>query len=81
VVFHLVEDRVFESYMNDLFMVSSKYVIINAWDVEGEIKYHVRQRNFSKWIENNIDCFELVERIKRDPENNFCDFFIYRRIM
>ncbi len=78
VIFHLVEDEVFENYMHHLFNLSSKYVIIYAWDVEEERKYHVRHRRFTSWIENNIMDFQLVKTIKSDT-NPFCDFFIYQR--
>ena len=79
VIFHLVEDEVFEKYMIDLFMATSSYVIIYAWDVDGEKKYHVRQRNFSKWIKENIPSFHLKKHLESDTINNFCDFFIYEK--
>lgn len=77
VIYHLVEDRVYEKYMRDLFSLASRYVIIYAWDTEQEKNYHVRHRNFSKWIENNIARFRVKETI-RNPA--FCDFFIYEKI-
>ncbi len=80
VIFHLVEDKVFEIYMVHLFEASSKYVIIYAWDVEEEKKYHVRHRCFTKWIEKNIPGFELTETIKSSPKDSFCDFFIYKKV-
>ncbi|MEO8413552.1 MAG: class I SAM-dependent methyltransferase [Ginsengibacter sp.] len=78
VIFHLVEDEVFEAYMFRLFKSSSGYVIIYAWDVEGEKKFHVRHRCFTKWIQKNIPEFRLQERISCHPGDNFCDFFIYK---
>jgi SAM-dependent methyltransferase len=77
VIYHLVEDKVYEKYMHRLFSVSSHHVIIYAWDVEEEKKYHVRHRNFSKWIADNISGFQLKERITQSP---YCDFFIYEKI-
>jgi cyclopropane fatty-acyl-phospholipid synthase-like methyltransferase len=76
VIFHLVEDHLFEQYIHHLFSASLKYVIIYAWDVEEEKKYHVRHRKFTQWIERNITDFQLIERV---TENSFCDFFIYRK--
>lgn len=78
VIYHLVEDEVYEKYMHRLFSVSSHYVIIYAWDVEEGKKYHVRHRNFSKWITENITGYELKERITQSP---FCDFFIYEKLV
>ncbi len=80
VIFHLVEDEVFETYMFHLFKSSAKYVILYGWDIDGEIKFHVRHRCFTKWIQNNIPEFRIIERISCEPTDNFCDFFIYKRV-
>ncbi|MDE3184110.1 MAG: class I SAM-dependent methyltransferase [Bacteroidota bacterium] len=77
VIYHLVEDEVFESYMSGLFNAATKYVIIYAWDVDEEKKYHVRHRRFSKWIEQHVLNFRLSEQISNQP---FCDFFVYERV-
>lgn len=77
VIYHLVEDEVYEKYMHRLFSLSAHYVIIYAWDVEEAKKYHVRHRNFSKWITDNIPDFQLKEMITQSP---YCDFFIYEKI-
>lgn len=79
VVFHLVEEDVFEKYMQDLFSASSRFVIIYAWDVEGEVNFHVRQRNFSSWIQNNITGFRLKEVKENQSDQHFCNFFIYEK--
>lgn len=77
VIYHLVEDEVYEKYMHRLFSVSSYYVIIYAWDVEEGKKYHVRHRRFTKWIEDNVSNFQLVEKVSKQ---SCCDFFIYRKM-
>jgi len=79
VVFHLVEDDVFEKYMKDLFTASSRFVIIYAWDVDGEVNFHVRHRNFSKWIKDHITNFSLKEVRESESDPRFCNFFIYER--
>ncbi len=76
VIYHLIEDEIYEKYMQCLFSASSQYVIIYAWDVEEKKNYHVRHRKFTKWIESNVTDFQLIERVS---ENSFCDFFIYSR--
>ncbi|HET7115235.1 MAG TPA: hypothetical protein VFI29_02010 [Hanamia sp.] len=76
VIYHLVEDKVFETYMHRLFSASSKHVIIYAWDVEEAARYHVRHRKFTVWIEKNIPDFQLIELIRKE---GFCDFFIYSK--
>jgi SAM-dependent methyltransferase len=78
VIYHLVEDEVYMKYMYDLFSSAEKFVIIYAWDVEGGKNYHVRHRQFSKWVSENIRDFKLIERVVKEP---FCDFFVYQRLM
>lgn len=78
VIFHLVEDAVFEKYMRDLFGATSKFVIIYSWDVEEGKKGHVRQRNFSKWVIKNQLDFQLIDNVS-NRKDNFCDFFVYKR--
>ena len=80
VIYHLVEDSVFETYMQRLFESSSRFVIIYAWDVDGEKKYHVRHRKYSEWIKKNITGFMLHEIIQCKPGDNFCDFLFYKKV-
>ncbi len=79
VIFHLVEDDVFEVYMSQLFAAASKYVIIYAWDVDGKQVFHVRHRKFSEWITRNEKEWQLVKKIE-NSEAPTCDFFVYQRV-
>jgi hypothetical protein len=86
VIYHLVEDNVFENYMFDLFESASRFVIIYASNVEGEQRFHERTRNFTKWISQNIKNWTLQEEILNrypydlsDPDNTSqSNFYIYR---
>ena len=77
VIYHLIEKEVYENYLKQLFDTATKYVIIYAWDVEEGKKYHVRHRKFTKWIEDNVSNFQLVEKVSKQ---SCCDFFIYRKM-
>lgn len=88
VIYHLVEDRVYQEYIEELFSLSCNFVIIYSSDEENiSSMAHVRHRNFSKYVENNIDNWVLVKKIPNqyplDPddmdETSFADFFIYER--
>jgi hypothetical protein len=79
VVYHLVEDDVFEKYMHCLFHAATRYAIIYAWDTEGKNNFHVRHRKFTDWIERNIPNFNLVKVIENTTNEPVCDFFIYER--
>lgn len=89
VIFHLIEDNVFDNYMKNLFATSNKYVIIYSSNYDKIIAQHVRCREFTKWIKYNLDNeFKLISFIKnsypfdpnRPDETSMSDFFIYERI-
>jgi hypothetical protein len=87
VVYHLVEDQVFEAYMQLLFAASNGYVIIYSSDTDDNEEYesrHVRHRKFSRWIEQNATCWKLLKLIpNRYPymgdytKGSFSDFYVY----
>lgn len=67
VIYHLIEDSVFEQYIHRLFDASSKYVIIYSSDTDdnSDIKVsHVKHRNFTKYAEENIPEWQLFEKLK-----------------
>lgn len=83
VIYHLVEDHLFELYMRHLFSAAKKYVIIYSPNTENPIFIlpHCKSRQFSKWIETNLSKWKLIKKIKnRYPDESNSDFFIYKRI-
>lgn len=88
VIYHLVEDDVYENYIKGLFGSSEKYIVIyssNTDENQGSEMDHVKHRKFSDWINKNQSDWELIEHIpNRFPMNrlakgSFADFFIYKR--
>jgi cyclopropane fatty-acyl-phospholipid synthase-like methyltransferase len=90
VIFHLIEDDVFERYMEALFNSADKFVLIYSSNVDSTHEaQHVRHRNFSRWIGENRPDFRLIREIPNpyksdlngnDPEKSFADFFVYEKI-
>lgn len=87
VIYHLTEDDVFASYMTHLFGAAKHYVMIYSTDVESPQTYHVKHRNFTKWIETNIQGYQLMTKIPNkypyDPQDEYssnADFFIYKKV-
>jgi hypothetical protein len=81
VIYHLVEDEIYQTYMDQLFAAASKFVIIYAWDVAGNDKVHVKHRKFSSLIQERYPLWELMAinpGLEKLPDA--CDFFVYRRI-
>lgn len=94
VIYHLVEDSVFEAYMRDLFDRSERLVLIYSSNFEQLCLNpfarltHVRHRAFTKWIRRNRPNWTLEEHISNpykkvgsgSSENvSYADFYLYRR--
>lgn len=89
VIYHLVEDEVFEHYMRMLFEASNRYVIIYSSNTEDNSGYegtHIRHRKFTSWVQENLQNWKLVEHIpNRYPyrgdyrRGSFAEFFIYEK--
>ena len=89
VIYHLVEDEVFDSHLKNIFKSSNKHVIIYSSNFEDKyigIVEHVRHRNFTKWIEKNIMDFKLVNKVSNkfkydgDGTNtSLADFYFYEK--
>ena len=66
VVFHLVEDGVYEDYMAALFASSSRYVVVYSSDrdVQDAVQEsHVRHRRFSGWVEAHAPGWSVADRV------------------
>jgi SAM-dependent methyltransferase len=86
VIYHLIEDDIYYSYMERLFNSSERFVIIYSSNYDEEQKYHEKRRKFTKWIETNKPHWNLIIHIKNKfpyNENNDdgspADFYIYER--
>jgi cyclopropane fatty-acyl-phospholipid synthase-like methyltransferase len=91
VLFHLVEDEVFETYMRRLFGGSDRFVVIYCSDIDRPVQPsspHVRHRNFSAWVTRHIPSFQLIRKVgnryrdgrkTRQGHSSPSDFFIYER--
>ncbi len=87
VIYHLVEDALFEAYMRRLFGSAGRSVIIYSSNEDAtSAASHVRHRSFSKWVEENEPEWELTHILpNRYPfdgnieRTSFADFFFYSR--
>ena len=90
VIYHLIEDEVYNSYMNNLFDLSNRYVIIYALDSDDSDNYqaHVKPRKFTSWIDANRLEFKLIKHIpnrypfdkKKPKSTSFADFYIFEKV-
>jgi hypothetical protein len=88
VVYHLIEDAVFETYLNQLFDAATRFAIIYSSNTnEASDAVHVKHRKFTDWVAANRPDFKLINVEKNrypwdlsDPDNtSFADFFFFER--
>jgi SAM-dependent methyltransferase len=90
VIYHLVEDDVFEKYMRTLFAAAKSYVIIYSSDSDDNRVYegtHIRHRKVTGWIQGNCHNWNLVEHVpNRYPyrgdcrTGSFAEYFVYEKV-
>ena len=69
VLFHLVEEQVFTSYLEMLFDSAERYVIICSNDRDsGARALHERYRSFTAWVAENRPTWQLAKRLDPPPE-------------
>jgi hypothetical protein len=89
VIYHLIEDDVFEGYMRTLFAAADRFVIVYASDSDENRGYegtYVKHRPFTRWITHQQPTWTLRQHIPNKypyqgdyREGSFADFFIYAK--
>jgi SAM-dependent methyltransferase len=88
VIYHLVEDQVFDAYMHSLFAHAGRFVVIYSSNkVEPIEDLHVRHRLFTSWNEVHEPQWQktgfLPNKYPRDPARpdgtSFADFYFFER--
>lgn len=87
VIYHLVEDAVFESHMRDLFDAAERFVVVYASNTDRQDRIqspHVRHRCFTEWVARERPDWKLVDTIKNPMSYNpktgagsFADFYVF----
>lgn len=89
VIFHLVEDAVFERYMAHLFQCATRFVIIYSSDRDIVMTSpHERHRHFSDYVDHYIPGWQLLEKVENPfplfkyppPFGSLADFYVYKRV-
>lgn len=86
VIFHLVEDDIYHSYMKRLFNSSEKFVIIYSSNIDTEPGQHERHRRFTTYVEKNFPDWKLMQHIPNKypytgniNKGSMSDFYIYKK--
>ncbi|SEQ15205.1 methyltransferase domain-containing protein [Butyrivibrio sp. TB] len=91
VLYHLIEDEMFDNYMFNLFNSSERYVAIYSFDgeLESSMASHVKYREHSNYVSRHFPNYRKLKIIENDfkrteqsdPDTtSWCDFFFYERI-
>jgi SAM-dependent methyltransferase len=88
VIFHLVEDAVFVSYMHALFGHAKRFVLVYSSNTDSDWSSpHVRHRRFTDYVTDCRPEWRLIAHLpnrypfdpERPDETSFADFFVYGR--
>ena len=82
VIYHLVEDPVFEEHVSSLFNLSSRYVIVYSTNVNRRYDSpHQVDRRFTDYIEQRIRGWELIDVLVNPHKGaeTQSDFYIYEK--
>jgi hypothetical protein len=86
VIYHLVEDDIYEAYMRRLFRCAERFVIVYSSNVnQNAPSRHIRHREFTKWVEQNEPYWYLHSCVMNaypydaaDPDHtSFADFYVF----
>lgn len=88
VIYHLVEDQVYEAYMRRLVAAAGRYLLVYASDHDQAGRaVHVRHRGYSAWLAANAPHLELAETFaqpypaapgQEDANSTFAFFRLFR---
>jgi hypothetical protein len=87
VIYHLIEDTVFELYMRHLFAAAEQFVIVYSSNAEmPDAEPHIRHREFTAWVAANLPKWRLAQRVPNTypasadrRSGSFADFFVFQR--
>lgn len=76
VIFHLVEDSVFEAYMQTLWSATDRYLIVYSSDKDDRATraQHVRHRQWTKWFDRKPDATivgKIAHPLPHDSPSHF----------
>ncbi len=81
VLYHLIEDDVYHSYMDHLFSAGQRFIVVYSTNDEiDDGAAHVRHRRFSDWVESNRADWQLARKVDGPGMGSRrADFFVYGR--
>ncbi len=82
VLYHLVEDEIFESHLRNLFSAAERLVVVYSSNVdELSESPHVRHRQFTDFVAANFDGWTIRQHIDNPDTRNYpqVGFYVFER--
>ncbi len=89
VIFHLVEDAVYDRYMRQLFASATRYVLVYSSNTDAQAAAqspHVRHHRFTDWVASHAPAWTLLRHIPNQypdtgapTSGSFADFYIFAK--
>jgi hypothetical protein len=89
VIYHLVEDRVFEAHLRSVFGAATRYVAVYSTNRDAPDDAglpHVRHRHFSDFVARELGSWKLLRNEKQPQEysgditsSSLAEFFLFER--
>jgi SAM-dependent methyltransferase len=89
VIFHLVENEVYDQYMQRLFASATRFVIVYSSNTDVQAAQqspHVRHHRFTDWVAAHAPTWTLIRHIPNQYpatgvlyDGSFADFFIFAK--
>lgn len=89
VIYHLVEDAVYQHYLTQLFSSAERYVVVYAsnYDEPASPRHpHVRHRRFTDWVARHQPEWKQIRHLpnpypynESDGTGTFADFYFFAR--
>jgi SAM-dependent methyltransferase len=82
VIYHLLEEEVYDIYLSNLFRASRRFVIVYSSDCNAPTRFkHVRHRRFTSDVACRYPQFELVSKVKNPHrDDSFADFHVFKHV-
>lgn len=85
VIYHLIEDDVYDRYMKALFSHAESFVVVYSSNETGKLAPHVRHRRFTDWVSTNAPDWALIDKFDQpfpyDAQNpagtTFSNFYVF----
>jgi len=81
VLYHILEEERYVTYLKNLFSCSSKYALIYSNNYNGHMDGHMYPKKFTDDIESMFPSWQLIEKINQKcPNISSSDFYLYEKL-